>query len=70
MVKFHYDDIEIWRAFRESKKSSITYEEFEMVCEFHAKYFSHKFYKPCTCSPKTINKWIKDLNDMWTNGNY
>ena len=21
MVKFHYDDIEIWRAFRESKKA-------------------------------------------------
>lgn len=70
MVKFHYDDIELWRAFRESKKRSITHEEFEMVCDFHAKYFQHKYYKPCTCSPKTINKWIKDLNEMWVDGNY
>ena len=67
MVKFHYDDIEIWRAFRDSKKTSITHEELEMVSDFHAKYFKHKFYKPCTCSPKTINKWI---NEMWIDGNY
>ena len=67
MVKFHYDDIEVWRTFRKSKKTSITHEELEMISDFHAKYFSHKFYKPCTCSPKTINK---DLNEIWVNGNY
>jgi hypothetical protein len=34
----------------------------------HSEYYKHKFYEPCTCSPKTINKWIKELNVIWDNG--
>lgn len=51
-----------WEKFREKKRNSLTQGEFEMISRLHAKYFKHSFYKPCTCSPKTINKWIADLN--------
>lgn len=54
-----------WLKFRESIKTSLSKEEFTMVCELHAKYFKHSFYKPCTCSPKTIKSWIAQLNDLY-----
>lgn len=54
-----------WEAFRQSEKSYLTGEEFTKVCELHAEYMNHKYYKPCTCSPKTIQKWINDLNKIY-----
>ena len=69
MVKFNTYDFNDWQTFRISKKTTITREEFKMVCELHSRYYKHKFFQPCTCSPKTINKWIKELNVIWDNGN-
>lgn len=54
-----------WEKFRSSKKNVLSKEEFTMVCELHAKYFNHTYYKPCTCSPKTIKGWIAQLNDYY-----
>lgn len=54
-----------WEKFRSSQKNVLSKEEFTMVCELHAKYFNHTFYKPCTCSPKTIKSWIAQLNDIY-----
>ena len=54
-----------WEKFRSNKKNVLSKEEFTMVCELHAKYFKHTFYKPCTCSPKTIKSWIAQLNDIY-----
>ena len=69
MVKFSKDDYKLWNKFRLSKKSTISREEFSMVCKLHATYYNHKYYEPCTCNPKLINKWIKELNVVWNNGN-
>ena len=69
MVKFNKYDFKDWEQFRLSKKSTISREEFEMVCQLHATYYNHKYYEPCTCNPKLINKWIKELNVVWDNGN-
>ena len=69
MVKFEKLDKKDWEKFRMDTKSYLSAEEFEMVCQLHSKYYKHSFYKPCTCSPKTVNKWIKDLNIIWENGN-
>jgi len=67
MVKFNETDYEDWTNFRNAKnKDVISPKEFELVCYLHARYFKHTYYKPCTCSPTTINKWIKDLNLLWT----
>ena len=55
-------DLPKWEKFREKKRNSITNAEFELIYELHAKYFNHQYYKPCTCNPKTVKRWIADLN--------
>ena len=69
MVEFEKEDRIDWGEFRLGNKQHISAIEFELVCQLHSKYYKHSFYKPCTCSPKTINRWIKDLNIIWDNGN-
>ena len=69
MVNFEELDYKDWELFRQGTKDVISSMEFELVCNLHSKYYKHSFYKPCTCSPKTINKWINDLNIIWNNGN-
>ena len=69
MVKFEKKDFKLWTVFRMGKKLYLSPKEFELVCDLHSRYYKHSYYKPCTCSPKTINKWIKDLNIIWDNGN-
>tara|TARA_R110002167_G_scaffold70851_1_gene200077 strand:- start:3727 stop:3942 length:216 start_codon:yes stop_codon:yes gene_type:complete len=68
MVTFENEDYERWTTFRMGKKSYLSREEFDMVAFFHSKYQKHSFYLPCTCSPKVIKQWIKDLNVIWDRG--
>lgn len=68
MVVFDKYDKENWLKFRNNKSSTLTNNEFVLICELHAKYYNHRFYKPCTCSPKKIKLWIKQLNVIWDNG--
>ena len=62
MVK---EDIEKWDKFRDCKGSTITHEEYLLVCNLHAKYFNHRLELPCKCSPKRINQMISDLNKSY-----
>ena len=62
MVK---EDIEKWGKFRDGKGSTITHEEYLLVCNLHAKYFNHRLELPCKCSPKRINQMISDLNKSY-----
>ena len=68
MVKFEKNDFKKWEIFRNSSKSTISGQEFDMVCQLHSRYKNHTLYKPCTCNPSEIKKWIKDLNVVWDNG--
>ena len=68
MIQFDEEDYTKWCLFRTSKRKSLTSREFEMVCQLHALYKKHNYYKPCTCNPRTIKGWITDLNDIWNNG--
>ena len=68
MIQFDEEDYTKWSLFRTSKRKSLTGKEFEMVCQLHALYKKHNYYKPCTCSPRTIKAWIADLNVIWNNG--
>lgn len=54
-----------WEKFRAELSNKITQEQFELICELHAKYYHHRYYKPCTCNPKTIKIWISQLNDIY-----
>ena len=69
MVTFEKKDYETWKQFRMGTKQHLSRGEFEMVCRLHSKYFGHKYYLPCTCSPRIIKQWIADLNKIWDNGN-
>ena len=68
MVKFKNKDYAEWENFRLGTKSYLDPAEFELVCKLHAEYYKHNYYKPCTCNPRTIKQWIKDLNVIWDNG--
>jgi len=51
-----------WKDFRESTSQTLNNDEYELVCLLHSQLYFQSFFKPCTCSPKTIVQWIKDLN--------
>ena len=55
-------DYFLWKDFRSKDGQQLSNEEFELICELHSKLYLHQFYRPCTCSPKTILRWIKDIN--------
>lgn len=40
----------------------------DVIAALHSKYFGHQFFKPCSCSGKTWQQWISQLNDIWENG--
>lgn len=63
--KLSKEDYDKWTVFLSSTKDRINSKEFEMICQLHANYFNHKYYKPCTCNPKTILKWIKQITDLY-----
>lgn len=67
MVTFEELDKKTWYKFRANTKNTLSSGEFETICRLHAKYFNHRFYKPCTCNPKQIKRWIVDLNKIWDN---
>lgn len=62
-------DSEKWTQFRSVKKNRITRDEFKLICELHSKYKNHRYYEPCSCSPKKINLWIKQINEIYETKN-
>jgi len=54
-----------WDQFRSKNTVRVSREEIEMIAELHSKYFNHKYTVPCSCSPKTLQKWIDDLNKIY-----
>ena len=68
-IKFNKLDYGKWTAFRMGTNKHLDPKEFQLLCELHAKYYKHKFHKPCTCATKKIKIWIKELNAIWNNGN-
>lgn len=54
-----------WYKFKATVKQTLNRKQFELVCLLHAKYFNHRFYKPCTCNPKTIKLWIDQLDKLY-----
>jgi len=54
-----------WYKFINTLSDTISKNEFELICKLHAKYYNHRYYKPCTCNPKTIKLWISQLNDKY-----
>ncbi len=61
------DDIDKkdWLKFLGNTTKNLSKEEVLLVSELHAKYFKHKLQIPCSCSPKTIQGWIYDINKIY-----
>lgn len=66
--KFNKEEYDKWTEFRSIKSNTINKPEQELIASLHAKYHGHRYYLPCTCSPKEWNKWIQQLNEMYTDG--
>lgn len=69
MKKMSNQDYESWTTFREKESDRLEKPEIDLVVNLHAKYFNHKVKYPCSCSPRTYNTWISELNDIYANGN-
>ena len=54
-----------WDNFLASSSNTLSVEEVKLVSQLHAKYFKHKYNVPCSCNPKTIIRWIDDLNNIY-----
>ena len=68
MIQFDEEDFKKWGIFRKSKRITLSPKEFDMVCQLHALWKRHNYYKPYTCNPRVIKNWITDLNTIWKNG--
>ncbi len=69
MDKMEKKDYQKWSKFRSVNKNQITKQEFKLICELHSKYKNHKYFEPCSCSPKKINLWIKQINEIYDESN-
>lgn len=49
-------------------KNSLSSDEAVLLGKLHAKYFYHKYGKPCGCNPKQTKIWINDLEKLALNG--
>lgn len=54
-----------WEQFRAKNSDRVSRAEVEMISMLHAKYYNHKYEVPCSCSPKTLQKWVDDLNKTY-----
>ena len=65
MSKLHYEE---WTKFLDSNSNELNKQEQELLARLHSIYFKHSYYLPCTCSSKTYNNWIQQLNVIYKNG--
>ena len=65
MSKLHYEE---WTKFLDSNSNKLNKQEQELLARLHSIYFKHSYYLPCTCSGKTYNSWIQQLNVIYKNG--
>lgn len=54
-----------WKEFRDNLRGTVQNDEYNKICEFHAYYFDHAINYPCKCSPKIIQSYIDDLNELY-----
>lgn len=59
------EDKDIWIDFKANVTSKLTPKYRTILCTLHAKYYKHKFYEPCGCSPKIYRMWIADIDRLY-----
>jgi len=43
------------------KLGKLETQEADKIADIHARIYSHKRFKPCSCSPKIWKQWINDI---------
>ena len=65
-LKILKKDIAWWKKFKKNYDGvRLSDSDFNVLCNLHAVYFNHSFYKPCSCNGgKTIKQWAKELDEI------
>ena len=58
-------DYKYWSKFRSSNKDRISGTELKELSTIHSNLFNHKYFLPCTCNPKGIQRFIDDINKVY-----
>ena len=62
MVK---EDRNEWETFKAEVTTKLTKPQYKLLCRLHAKYYNHSYYEPCSCRPKELLRWIKDIDRIY-----
>ena len=57
------EDKIIWAGVKQRMTSTMSNEDFKIMCKLHSKYFNHKYSEPCTCNKRRLRQWIEELNN-------
>lgn len=60
------EDRKIWKAFKANQSITISKGDVKVIETLHAKYFNHRPQKLCSCNPKQAQRWIDELNNIYT----
>mgnify|MGYP001120901742 CR=1 FL=1 len=59
----HTKEYLLWQDVKSRITSKMNRNDYKILCELHSELFKHKYYEPCTCSPKKIRQWIKEVDN-------
>lgn len=54
-----------WQVFLATLGNKLSKEQFKFVCELHAELYAHPYHEPCTCSPKRIKEWMRQITRIY-----
>ena len=58
------EDMQTWKEARARIITKITYTDFQILCQLHAKYYKHKYIEICGhCNKVKLRNWISDVDD-------
>ena len=46
------EDKIIWQGVKQRTTSTMSNEDFKIMCNLHSRHFNHKYSEPCTCNKK------------------
>lgn len=66
-IEEHKADKKTWQEIKARCISTMSRDDFLLMCELHSKHLKHRYHEPCTCNKRTLRKWIADLDKRLLN---
>ena len=57
------EDKIIWQGVKQRMTSTMSNEDFKIMCKLHSKYLIISIVSLCTCNKRRLRQWIEELND-------